>query len=51
MTQALPFPVSPAPAVKSNDSPAEADEKKKIAKTETDILCSESKLFQIIRLR
>jgi hypothetical protein len=48
MTQALPIPVSSAPAEKSNGSPAEADEKKKIVKTETDILCSESKLFQII---
>jgi hypothetical protein len=38
------IPVSPAPAEKSHGSPAEADEKRKIAKTETDILCSEYKI-------
>jgi hypothetical protein len=43
-----PIPVSPAPGGNSIGSLPWADEKRKIAKTETGILCSENNLFQLI---
>jgi hypothetical protein len=47
MIHVLLIPISPAPAEKYNGSPAEADENKKITKTETDILCSENNCFKL----
>jgi hypothetical protein len=50
MTHELLIPASAAPAWGKYGSLPEADEKRKIRKTETGILCSENKLFQIILL-
>jgi len=45
-----PIPDSAAPAAGKNGSWPEAGKKRKINKTETGILCSENKLFQITLL-
>jgi hypothetical protein len=50
MTHEQLIPASAAPAVKRKGSLPEADEKRNSSKTETGILCSEYKLFQIILL-
>jgi len=47
MTHEKPIPDSAAPAAGKKGSWPEAGKKRKINKTETGILCSENKLFQI----